>query len=71
MTCGREGEQQAMFNAPTIALSSPNEMMEGEHPGERENVPHENTSSRKSLMGNSNIVNRRTVGTMSPLCRVN
>lgn len=56
MTRGREGEQRTIFNTATLVLSSPNETMEVEHLGEPENVPHENTSSRRSLVGNSNIV---------------
>lgn len=31
VTCACEGEQQAIFNAPTIAFSFSNEMLEGEY----------------------------------------
>lgn len=48
VTRGREGEQRAIFNTATIALSAPNETTQVEHLGERENVPHENTSSGTS-----------------------
>lgn len=47
VTRGREGEQRAIFNTATIALSA-NETTQVEHLGERENVPHENTSSGTS-----------------------